>query len=109
MVRANGPMNAWGESSVAIVRLAFCGHAELLLRAVEQGQDRLARSIRRTTGTEKRNTTMKTIVRRAALAPLLVAVAASSFMLPGSAVHDGSSVRADEGGPAQTAGVFDWD
>lgn len=56
-----------------------------------------------------RNTAMKTIVRRAALAPLVVAVAASSFMLPGSAVHDGSSVRADEGGPAQTAGVFDWD
>ena len=55
-----------------------------------------------------RNTAMKTNVRRAALAPVLVAVAASSFMLPGSAVHDSSSVRADEG-PAQSTGVFDWD
>lgn len=49
---------------------------------------------------------MKSNLRRAALAPLLLAVAASAVMIPGSA---GSSVRADEGGTAQTAGVFDWD
>lgn len=52
---------------------------------------------------------MKTNVRRAALAPLVVALAASSFMFLGSAVPDGSSIRADEGGPAHSAGVFDWD